>query len=244
MELEEETHGPPRGLLLSVGIIGLLLGGVIAGLFVFRLQPQLSGGTAAPGSVIMPVGVGSNTALSYSPSIVTVVIGVNNTLTFTNRDTVVHTVTAIDKSFDSGDIKAGQSWTHTFDTPGTYTYTCIYHAWMRGTIVVKGSGSGQASSTQAGLTVEIPSGAGSDSSVSYSPSALRLVVGVNNTVTFVNQDSAVHTVTALDGSFDSGNIPAGGSWTHTFAPGTYSFHCIYHPWMQGTITVVSPEPAL
>ena len=137
MELEEENYGPPRGLLLSLGVIGIVLGGVIAGEFVFKLQPGLAAtGCGVPGTVCMPTGVGSNTALSFSPSTITVVIGDNNTVTFLNKDTAVHTVTATDKSFDSGDIKAGQSWTHTFSTPGNYSYYCIYHTWMKGTIRV------------------------------------------------------------------------------------------------------------
>lgn len=140
MEIEEPS-GPPRGLLLGLGVVLLLMGAVIAGLFIFRLQPQLAGGTAAPGSVIMPVGVGSNTALSFSPAKIVVIIGVNNTVTFANKDTATHTVTATDKSFDSGDIKAGQSWTYTFNTAGTFDYYCIYHNWMKGTVVVMSSGS-------------------------------------------------------------------------------------------------------
>ena len=88
----------------------------------------------------MPTGVGSNTALSFSPARIVVIIGSNNTVTFTNKDSATHTVTATDKSFNSGDIKAGQSWTYTFSTPGNYSYYCIYHTWMKGTIVVKASG--------------------------------------------------------------------------------------------------------
>ncbi len=136
----EESSGPPRGLLLSLGVIGIILGGAIAGIFVLRLQPGLSGGTAAAGSVIMPVGVGSNTALNFSPARIVVIIGSNNTVTFTNKDAVTHTVTATDGSFDSKDIGAGKSWTYTFPTAGTFTYYCIYHStWMRGTVVVEAS---------------------------------------------------------------------------------------------------------
>ena len=240
MQTEQESTGAPRGLLLGLGLVGIILGAAIAGEFALRLQPGLGGGTAAAGSVIMPQGVGSDTALTYSPATVTLVIGVNDTITFTNKDTSPHTVTATDHSFDSGNMKPGDSWTHQFTTAGTYTYYCVYHSWMKGTIVVKSS----TSSSSGGFTVKIPSGAGSDSSLNFSPANIKLVVGVNNTVTFLNQDSAIHTVTALDGSFDSGDIAAGGSWTHTFAAGSYSYHCIYHSYMQGTITVVSPEPAL
>ena len=241
-----------------MGVIILLLAGGIAGLFIFRLQPQIAGGTAAPGSVIMPVGVGSDTSLNFSPERVVVIIGVNNTLTFTNKDTATHTVTAVDGSFNSGDIKAGQSWTYTFGTAGSFDYYCIYHNWMRGTVVVLSSANQTAgvssttsnatsissssatnSSTAGGFIVKIPAGTGSNVSLNYSPSSFKLVAGVNNTVTFVNDDSTVHTVTADDGSFNSGDIPPGQSWTHTFAPGTYSFHCTYHNWMKGTVTVVA-----
>jgi plastocyanin len=60
---------------------------------------------------------------------------------WTNYDTtyggITHTVTATDKSFNSGDIKAGGTFKWTFTTPGTYTYSCVYHAWMKGTVIVK-----------------------------------------------------------------------------------------------------------
>ncbi|MDG7000536.1 MAG: cupredoxin domain-containing protein, partial [Nitrososphaerota archaeon] len=61
-----------------------------------------------------------------------------------------------------------------------------------------------------------------------------------NTVTWINNDIAPHTVTADDGSFNSGNLNAGETWTHVFTtPGTYTYHCNYHPWMHGTIIVKS-----
>jgi plastocyanin len=239
METQEEHYGAPRGLLLTLGIIGLVLGGGIAGEFVLRLQPGLSAGTAAAGSVIMPQGVGANTALTYSPETITLIIGVNNTVIFKDQDSSAqyHTVTATDKSFDSGNLKSGQSWTYTFSTPGTYTYYCIYHSWMKGKVIVKASG-GQISNGS-GFTVTIPAGAGSDTSLGFTPKSVTLVAGVNNTVTFVNQDSTKHSVTATDGSFDSGDILPGASWTHTFAAGTYSYHCVYHTYMTGTIKVLS-----
>jgi len=48
-----------------------------------------------------------------------------------------HTVTADDKSFDSGRKSAG-SWPHTFDKAGSYAYHCEVHARMHGTVVVSG----------------------------------------------------------------------------------------------------------
>ena len=135
----DEPSGPPRGLFLGLGIIGLVVGAAIAGEFVLGLQPGLGGGAAAAGTVLMPQGVGSDTTLNYSPSVITVVIGQNNTVTFQNKDASTHTVTATDGSFNSGDIHSGGSWTHTFDTPGNFTFYCIYHSWMKGTVRVLSS---------------------------------------------------------------------------------------------------------
>ncbi len=97
-----------------------------------------------------------------------------------------------------------------------------------------------ASSGPQTVTVNIPSGTGSNQALNYSPHTFTLVIGVNNTVNFVNQDSVTHTVTANGGSFNSGDIAAGSTWNHTFSTaGTYSFHCVYHTWMTGTIVVKS-----
>ncbi len=72
----------------------------------------------------------------------------------------------------------------------------------------------------------------------YSPQTVKVIIGVNNTVTWVNNDDAPHTVTATDGSFNSGNLNAGQSWTFTFTtPGNYAYYCTYHPWMKGTVIV-------
>jgi plastocyanin len=234
METDEQP-GAPRGLLLSLGIVGVILGAAIAGEFVLNLQPQLGGGNIAvsSGTVVMPQGVGSNTALNFSPATITLIIGLNNTVTFVNRDSAIHTVTATDNSFNSGDITAGKSWTNTFSTAGNFSYYCVYHnSWMKGKVIVK-------SSIPNSITVRIAPNTGSDSSLNYNPSTFNLVVGVNNTVVFLNQDSVVHTVTAADGSFDSGDIHPGMIYIHTFTAGTYSFHCTYHSYMKGTITVKS-----
>jgi plastocyanin len=73
----------------------------------------------------------------YSPDNITVVIGINNTVTWTNDDSTKHTVTAADGTFDSGDLVPGQSYTHVFTTAGTYSYACEYHSWMKGTVIVR-----------------------------------------------------------------------------------------------------------
>jgi len=149
----EENPGPPRGLLLGIAVIGIVVAAAIAGVFAFKLQPGLGGGAAGADTVLMPVGVGSDTSLNFSPVTITVIIGQNNTVTFVNKDSTVHTVTANDGSFDSGNIEAGASWTYTFSTPGNFTYHCVYHHWMVGTVVVLPSGTSSSStSTQSNST--------------------------------------------------------------------------------------------
>jgi len=72
---------------------------------------------------------------AYVPQTLTVAVG--QKVTFTNSDAIAHTVTADDKSFDSGNMDGGATWSHVFDKAGTYKYTCAYHAYMHGTIVVQ-----------------------------------------------------------------------------------------------------------
>jgi plastocyanin len=99
--------------------------------------------TAPTGSVGVAINSGSaiNTTSTYfSPPTITVVIGVNNTVIWTNDDSAEHTVTATNNSFNSGYIEPGQSFTYTFTTSGTYTYYCTIHPWMRGTVIVKAAG--------------------------------------------------------------------------------------------------------
>jgi hypothetical protein len=89
--------------------------------------------------------------------------------------------------------------------------------------------------------VTIDSGAGTNvNDPGYTPDNITVVLGVNNTVQWVNNDSMAHTVTAVDGSFDSGNMNAGARFTHTFTqPGTYNYLCVYHHWMHGSVTVLA-----
>ena len=78
------------------------------------------------------------TTYGFSPDVITVVIGKNNTVYWTNDDASIHTATSDTSGvFDTGNINQGTSAQFTFATPGTYTYHCIYHAWMQGTIIVK-----------------------------------------------------------------------------------------------------------
>lgn len=65
-----------------------------------------------------------------------------------------------------------------------------------------------------------------------------LTIEADSTVTFTNRDEVSHTATAKDGSFDSGLLSTGKSYTATFTkPGTYVIYCKPHPKMTTTIIV-------
>ncbi|MDE1726446.1 MAG: cupredoxin domain-containing protein [Thaumarchaeota archaeon] len=77
----------------------------------------------------------------------------------------------------------------------------------------------------------------------FTPDVLNIKAGT--TVTFVNTDGATHTVTSVkpgttsaDGTFDSGFLKPGKTFTFTFnKPGTYDYACMIHSQMRGTIVV-------
>jgi plastocyanin len=130
---------------------------------------------------------------------------------------------------------------------GVYEFVCTYHAQvgMIGYMVVLPNAAYATKppaghpTTGTGVRVSIVNGAGTNiSSRGFSPNTVTASVSANNTVTWVNDDSSPHTVTADDGSFNSGNIAPGQSFSYTFTtPGTYKYHCTYHPWMTATVVV-------
>lgn len=66
-----------------------------------------------------------------------------------------------------------------------------------------------------------------------------VVVQAGGKVIWQNEDSAPHTATADDGSFDTGTIEDGKLGSATFKePGTFTYFCEIHPTMHGTVEVV------
>lgn len=73
--------------------------------------------------------------LSFQPASQT--LGKGSIIVWRNQDTVSHTVTAGDGSFNSGPIVAGDTFVQRFDKVKTYAYSCSIHPEMKGTIIVK-----------------------------------------------------------------------------------------------------------
>lgn len=79
----------------------------------------------------------------------------------------------------------------------------------------------------------------------YSPPQLSVLTG--STVMWHNESSRVHTVTAEDGSFDSGRVAIGQEYSHGFdRPGAYPYYCRLHPTIRGRVEVsdllLDPQP--
>ena len=73
---------------------------------------------------------------------------------------------------------------------------------------------------------------------SYRPDPVTIEEG--GKVIWKNRDSAPHTATAADGSFDTGTIDEDKLKSETFKQtGTYEYVCSIHPQMHGTVEVVA-----
>ncbi|MDE1861729.1 MAG: cupredoxin domain-containing protein [Thaumarchaeota archaeon] len=175
---------------------------------------------------------------NFTPDVVTVPKG--DIITWTNNDTVPHTVTSAKDAgatFDSGLIAPGKTFSlDTSKLNGTeYDYMCTVHPYMTGKIII---------TKPLVANVTISSGAHTQSAGQkyFDPSNISVKNGT--TVIWTNKDNTAHTVTSGDpsagpsGQFDSGLIKPGDTFKHAFtAVGTTDYFCTIHPWMTGKVTV-------
>lgn len=185
---------------------------------------------------------------SLSPRSLTVVPG--TTVTWRNADSERHRIrtTSAPVELDSNDLESGESWSFTFRTAGTYRY--VDHRdeddpayWGTVTVSSSASSPGGTGGGPGGTPSAPESGTVRMSGRAFSPASISVRAG--GTITFANDDDRAHTVTARDGSFDSGVLGAGGRWSRTFrAAGTFRYLCAIHPDMTGTVTVPSASGAV
>jgi plastocyanin len=100
-----------------------------------------------------------------------------------------------------------------------------------------------ATSTESGGSTPAPSGEARKAEkvqiVEFAYGPDPVVVQVGGKVTWQNEDTAPHTATAEDGSFDTGTIEQGKIGSATFKEaGTFPYFCEIHPTMHGTVEVV------
>ncbi|GAC1548819.1 MAG: cupredoxin family copper-binding protein [Candidatus Velthaea sp.] len=103
-------------------------------LFCILAIPPAALAQGAPAPAPSPALVVHTKDFSYVPKDAKITVG--DTVVFVNDDESAHTVTADDASFDSGYMAKDAKWSYTFTKAGTVPYYCVYHKFMRATVIV------------------------------------------------------------------------------------------------------------
>jgi plastocyanin len=181
----------------------------------------------------------------FSPRTLTVEAGTK--VTWTNTGERPHTATDRGGTFDTKPIAPGASAEVTLSTPGTYFYFCrINPAKMNGVLTVE-PGADEPRTTR----VQAVDPGFTGDKLRFDPDELTVAAGT--TLLVANVGGKPHSLTADDGSFDTGIIDPGaegGRFAGKNASvtlnqaGTFKFHCEIHPAaMKGTVTVTGQAAA-
>jgi plastocyanin len=152
----ETTQQPPgpskKKRTVSISTVLILVLAAIAGVAYYvgtpaSLPPANATSDAACPTlgvqIVIPQGVGSNESIRFEPPTLTVVVGVNNTVTWNDQDTTAaHNVISVSVPpngvqwyFDG--MSGGNIYCVTLTAPGTYTYEVFLSQIVEGTIIVK-----------------------------------------------------------------------------------------------------------
>lgn len=180
----------------------------------------------------------------FSPRRLTVAAGTK--VTWSNTGQRPHTATDRGGTFDTKPIAPGATAEVTLSSPGTYFYFCrINPAKMNGVLTVEPDDQAKVVRVQA-----VDPGQTGDK-LRFDPSELTVAAGT--TLLVANVGGKPHTLTADDGSFDTGIVDPGaegGRFAGKNASvtldkaGTFKFHCEVHPAaMKGVVTVTGEAAA-
>jgi plastocyanin len=127
------ASGGAAMVFLMVAMMGTMMGGGHMGM--------MAGGGSDPARETAVEGVTEVRLERFAFAPANIVVEVGTTVTWTNRDGVGHTVTS-----DEGDELASplfgenDTFSHTFDEPGQYSYHCAPHPVMKGLVTVRAPG--------------------------------------------------------------------------------------------------------
>lgn len=115
-------------ITIAVVIIAVLIGGFL--LFNGKFsKTEIIQNTTSPNSVEL-------LNLQFNPSVINVKVG--DTVTWTNKDSVIHTVTSYSgNELSSKILKTGETYSHTFTKAGTFNYYCSIHVAMKAKVIVE-----------------------------------------------------------------------------------------------------------
>src|SRR6476469_105221 len=106
-----------------------------------NMTGNATGGSAGDSRTISPGSSVPSNGKFFVPATLTVSTG--TTVTWTNGDSTLHTVTSgsaesgnSGTEFDSSYLAAGKTFQHQFGAAGTFDYYCTLHPWMKGKVVV------------------------------------------------------------------------------------------------------------
>jgi plastocyanin len=88
--------------------------------------------TAAADGPVATINI-SGSAFASSPT-----VSVGDEVEVVNNDAFAHTWTSTDEVWDSGSLGQGDTFSFTFDEPGEYSFVCLIHPFMTGTVTVEG----------------------------------------------------------------------------------------------------------
>lgn len=200
---------------------------------------------------------------AFDPNTITVPAGTS--VTWTNLDTVPHTVTSTNGKFDSGILGPGRIFNYTFNDPGTYNYYCTIHPYMKGQVVVTPYGGPH---PQSEISTAVPISTTSPQpftrmtvdllakDMNFDKDNISVIAGAQVNINFFNLDVgmphnfAVYANSEAKTVIYQGPVIVGPKQiTYTFnAPvdtGIYFFRCDIHPLvMTGNFYVVSKDNLL
>lgn len=237
--------------------LGVVAVAIVGGLLPYSLSAQQqkvqepadsTGIAAAEGSHLIVIQQGASKGdveEPFSPSSISIHAG--DKVTWVNKDEVSHTISSL--AFNSSQLSPDRdgenssSFSYTFDQAGVFVYYSKAYPQMAGVVYVDFEETQRelVSSTDPGVTevrVEMPQ----DSAYAnkYGPFFIPVNarVSVGDRVVWENIDFIPHTATAADGSFDTGVLSPGKSFSiEVKDKGVTSYYCKIHPWMVGTVTV-------
>ena len=143
-----------KGQQMALMTIAIVLVVLAVGFLVYYVMTPTSsiGASSSPtssSSTSMGTYYVSISNFAFSPSSLSINAG--ETVVWTNKDNVPHTVSSDSGSeLSSPTLSPGDTYSHTFGTAGSYSYHCNIHPNMKGSIIVSNGGTSGASSSSSG----------------------------------------------------------------------------------------------
>lgn len=116
-------------------IAGIVLVLIVVGAWFFFMQKQSPSQSPAAQQPQTKVEANAVTIQNFAFNPATLTVKQGTKVTWTNQDSVTHKIKS--DTFNSGDLNQGDKFEFTFNTKGSFDYSCSIHPSMAGKIVVE-----------------------------------------------------------------------------------------------------------